>query len=389
MTILGIFLINQIRTGGDRRYIELLELLAEHENNVIVIMNSFLDYTPKYIKQILLSVKYTRHRLPPASYLFKKSIKKYFNTIKAHSELSSIDFIHIHGDIYLKSAIFLKKKLNIPFFYASRCNDIDRARIIRATGKLTAKEYIFSLLNIPINRHREKQISKFSELVTFQNIQDKDIFLSRNMNFTNKTVIIPGNIGLPRCTTASENKNNSKKINKILAVDSTSISKGLLILINVLLCLKNEGYNYLHCTILGRNDDKMLFKYINKYNLSDMVSVDGYRDPFPYFVSHDLLLYPTLYDSYPDTVLEAIHTGCPVLASSVGGLPDMLHYPELLFDPYNMKQIVDKIKQCIENLEYYMNIKKLCKERAIYHHFNWEEKFEKAMSDYILINNKG
>jgi hypothetical protein len=56
MNILGIFLINQIRTGGDRRYLELMEGLAARNNNVLVIMNGFLDYTPVYLKKILLNV---------------------------------------------------------------------------------------------------------------------------------------------------------------------------------------------------------------------------------------------------------------------------------------------------------------------------------------------
>jgi hypothetical protein len=146
MNILGVFLNNQLRTGGDRRYLELMEALAERGNRIIVIMNSFYDYTPKYFNKITLSIKYIRHELPPASFLFKKNIKKNINFIKEdlkNHDCQNIDFIHIHGDMHLKTAIFLKKKLKIPLFYASRCNDIDRSHIMRAQGGLNLREHFF------------------------------------------------------------------------------------------------------------------------------------------------------------------------------------------------------------------------------------------------------
>jgi hypothetical protein len=71
MNILGLYLLKQIRTGGDRRYLELMEGLAERGNTVVVIMNEYFDYTPRYIKRINLPIQYTYRGFPPASYLFK------------------------------------------------------------------------------------------------------------------------------------------------------------------------------------------------------------------------------------------------------------------------------------------------------------------------------
>jgi hypothetical protein len=205
MTILGICLIcliNEIRTGGDRRYLELLESLAARGNRVFVIMNTFLNYAPKHLTQINLSVKYTRHRFLPASFLFRENIKQRLSFIKTALESPrKIDFIHIHGDIYLKSAIFLKRALRVPLFYASRCNDVDRARILRARGVLPLKEYLFSLIYEQVNLSRERQIARFADWAMFQNATDRDIFVKRTGYRVEKTVIIPGNVGLPRCNT--------------------------------------------------------------------------------------------------------------------------------------------------------------------------------------------
>jgi glycosyltransferase involved in cell wall biosynthesis len=95
------------------------------------------------------------------------------------------------------------------------------------------------------------------------------------------------------------------------------------------------------------------------------------------------MVYPTLYDAFPDTVLEALHTGCPVLASAVGGIPDMLRYDELLFESGNIREIAEKIEKCVIDHNFYAHIRKLCNERAEFYRFDWTERFEKTMKDCL------
>jgi glycosyltransferase involved in cell wall biosynthesis len=111
-----------------------------------------------------------------------------------------------------------------------------------------------------------------------------------------------------------------------------------------------------------------------------MVSLEGFKDPFPYLAECDLMVYPTLYDAYPDTVLEALHTGCPVIAASAGGLPDLLQHQELLFKSGDCNEIAGKIERCITENSFYQKIRLLCAERAEAHRFDWAGRFETAMS---------
>jgi glycosyltransferase involved in cell wall biosynthesis len=393
MNILGVFLNNQARTGGDRRYLELMEDLAARGNTVIVLMNSFYNYSPKHIKAILLSIRYIRHRPPPASYLFKKTVKRNINDIKRQIKdynCKTIDFIHIHGDMHLKTAIFLKKQLKSPLFYASRCNDIDRAKIMRAGGSLTIKQRLFSLAYDPVNRSRERQIARNADLITHQNQRDADCFISRAGSFRpsfrgrleSRTVIIPGNIGPPRCDKEWQNKNKSGEAKKIVYVGSLSAGKGFWDLLKALGELKKKGYAFLSCRALGREENiGKTLRLIQKLDIEEMVSIEGFKNPFPYLAESDLMVYPTLYDAYPDTLLEALHTGCPVIAASVGGIPDLLQYPELLFEPGSVNEITEKIERCIRDNKFYQKIRLLCAVRAEAHRFDWAERFETAMRD--------
>jgi glycosyltransferase involved in cell wall biosynthesis len=387
MNILGIYLLKQMRTGGDRRYLELMEALAERGNTVLVIMNTYFDYTPRYIKKIELKIQYTYRGFPPASYLFKKNLKK--NSSFIEGQIKQIfgkpaDFLHIHGDTHLKGALFLKRYLAIPLFYAFRCNDIDRARILRKSKSLSPREYLFSLLYEPINRSREKQAARYAELITFQNIPDQKRFFERTKCSPSKTLIIPGNIGLPRCTPEWENKNESTTLKKIVYVGSLSRSKGFWELLRALEILIKRGYSFLQCHALGRPENiKSTINFIQSLGIEKNIVLEGYKNPFPFFIQNDLMVYPTLYDAFPDTVLEALHTNCPVIASAAGGLPDMLFYSELLFKQGDVEEIAEKIERCIRDPSYYRRIRELCAERAKVYRFEWAKSFEEAMAGFI------
>ena len=378
MTILGLFLNNEIRTGANRRYLELMESLAVKGNHVYVLMNSNLMYEPASFKKIMIPVHYKRKSFPPASYLIKKAIKKNSSLNPAH-----IDWIHIHGDMHLPAAILLKKKLKTNIFFASRCNDIYRAAIIGKYTKLPIRQRIASVIYGTINRLREKEVAKFASLVTFQNAFDRDDFIKRTAFPLSRTLIIPGNIGLPRCTPEWENTNQSKAVSSLVYIGLLSISKGLQYLLEACALLKQRGVRNISLSVLGKLENaKPVIKMVEDLGIDDIVRFEGFADPFPFLAKCDLMVYPTLYDAFPDAVLESLHAGCPVIATSVGGIPDMLKYPELMLDQADSTGIADRIEKCINDKKFYSRIRKLCAERAHEFHFDWAEKFNQIMINY-------
>ena len=59
--------------------------------------------------------------------------------------------------------------------------------------------------------------------------------------------------------------------------------------------------------------------------LSDSVHFLGSQsNVYPYLRETDLFLLPSLYEGMPMTLIEAMGTGLPIVASAVGGVPDML-----------------------------------------------------------------
>jgi glycosyltransferase involved in cell wall biosynthesis len=105
--------------------------------------------------------------------------------------------------------------------------------------------------------------------------------------------------------------------------------------------------------------------------------------PFPVIIDGDLLVVPSLFDSYPNTVLEALHVGTPVIGSRVGGIPDMLRFDELLFPPMNAEAIADRIERCVHEPAYYKRLRELCAERRVAFQFDWSEAWERAIRERL------
>jgi glycosyltransferase involved in cell wall biosynthesis len=387
MNIVGIFLNNEMRTGANRRYLELMEALADKGHNVVVLMNSYLDFTPTRFSQVSIPVRYRRRGFPPTSFIFKRAIADNLPFIRAELArygIAQVDWIHIHGDMHFSSALYLKKKTGARLFFAFRCNDITRAHILRKQKAYTVKEHILSYPLELKDRLRERKISRKADLITFQNAPDRDIFLKRigDSQPGAQTVIIPGNIGLPRFRKETENKNHSVAVTKLVYVGSTSLSKGLQHLLEALAALKEKGYRGLRLHVLGKiSADAKALVLVNKLDIAEMVSFEGYVSPFSFLEKCDLMVYPTLYDAFPDTILEALHTGCPVLASKTGGVVELLQYPELLFDIGQVDEIVERIERCITDATFYRAVRDRCTERSSHFRFDWAERFESAMRD--------
>jgi glycosyltransferase involved in cell wall biosynthesis len=363
-----------------------LEGLASKGNNVLVLFNGALDYTPSSFTKISIPIQYNNGRFPPASFLFKEYLRHNIKSIKdtIASYCKQIDFIVNFGDTQLKAAIYLKHQFTTALLHGIRCSDVDRAHILRNRGYMNIKQLVWSLFYEQIDRFREKKAAQLADCITFLNNSDKQSFITRTHCSEKKLSVIPNHIGPPSCTDEYRNKNCSEGVKTIVYVGVISAEKGLWDLLKAAAILKAKGLPKLHYYLLGRLENtEPTYNYINDLNIADFVSLEGYQDPFPYFAKYDLFIYPTLYDAFGNVITEALHTGCPVIASSVGGVSEILQFPELLFKLGRPEEIAEKIEACVMNKNHYRKIRELCEQRASVYYFDWHGRYELLMKNYL------
>jgi glycosyltransferase involved in cell wall biosynthesis len=60
-----------------------------------------------------------------------------------------------------------------------------------------------------------------------------------------------------------------------------------------------------------------------------------------------LLVYPSLYEGFGLPLIEAMHYGCPVVASNAGSLPEVGADAGLYFDPWDTADLMDKMERAL------------------------------------------
>lgn len=372
--ILGIFLYNEIRTGAHRRYLELIDGLVKKGHKVFLLINSKLIKNVNCSSTFIpLNVEYKHGQFYPVSLVFRSSIKKNINKIT--SLLSSVDWILIFSTTNVSSAKYLKNYFKSKVIYGHRSNPTREYLTFLNLKKSIIDKFVL-LLKLFVSLYHEKNISKLADKIIFQSQYDLNDFSKRNKEVYKKSFIIGGNIGPPRFKQEFKNINKSTSVNSLLFVGHTGDNKGLKYLIEAIHILKIRGLENLKVDILGHGRIDNHLSYIEKYDLSNIFFFHGkVENPFYFMARDDLMVVPSVADSFPDTILEALHSGIPVIGSKVGGIPEMLLYDELLFNPADSVDLSNKLFDIITKTDKYLEVRTLCSSLVDNFYFDWIEKW--------------
>lgn len=91
-----------------------------------------------------------------------------------------------------------------------------------------------------------------------------------------------------------------------------------------------KGYPNSELTLIGGGELEIEIKRLVKsLGLTDKVKFEGVTsDVFPYLHKADVFVLPSNYEGMPMTLIEAMGTGLPIIASDVGGVSSMIHTGE-------------------------------------------------------------
>jgi glycosyltransferase involved in cell wall biosynthesis len=73
-----------------------------------------------------------------------------------------------------------------------------------------------------------------------------------------------------------------------------------------------------------------------------------------------LFVYPSIFEGFGFPVLEAMSCGLPVIASGTSSIPEVLQHPDLLFEPFDEKEICIKMDEILSNDNLSSYIRKQC-----------------------------
>ena len=102
-----------------------------------------------------------------------------------------------------------------------------------------------------------------------------------------------------------------------------------------------------------------------------------------FYNSLDLFIVPTIYDGFSLPGLEAMSTGCPIIASKGGAIPEVAGDAGILIDPKNVEEICLKLKRFIKD----KNLQKEMKKKSITHakKFKLEKESKETEEVYLKV----
>ncbi len=85
------------------------------------------------------------------------------------------------------------------------------------------------------------------------------------------------------------------------------------------------------------------------------------KEKLEFFQNADIFIYPSYHEGMPMAVLEAMASGLPIIATNVGGLPDLVQdgINGLLVDPGQPDQLADALCNLANNLELLQSMQKM------------------------------
>jgi len=167
----------------------------------------------------------------------------------------------------------------------------------------------------------------------------------------------------------------------ILSVGSLKRHKNIERLVDVYTNLKAKGIKH-RLVVVGRCQSKEEEKIRQRIESTDAI----YLGEIP---SDDLVVVynlsrvfvmPSLYEGFGLPVLEAMACGVAVAASRASSLPEVAGDAALLFDPYDVKDISDKMSAILSDEPLRQDLIKRGLERA--KQFSWKKTAEKTLEVY-------
>lgn len=251
--------------------------------------------------------------------------------LKRIMEAEKPDVVHTHLNV-IKYAAAAARMAKVPKCVHTVHNVADQ----EAEGKIqkiTNGFYFRRGWSVPVALSPEVQ----SSIVSFYGLKEEQVPIAYN------------GIDLSRCL--PKERYSAGENFHILHIGRFNEQKNHAMLLRVFQKLALENPN-LRLDLIGDGELRLEIEGLAEaLGIKEKVSFLGAQsNVYPYLHDADLFLLPSRYEGMPMTLIEAMGTGLPIVATAVGGVPDMLKNGEDgITIPCEEDQIVDACKALISD----------------------------------------
>ncbi|MEM2971693.1 MAG: glycosyltransferase family 4 protein [Candidatus Bathyarchaeia archaeon] len=186
--------------------------------------------------------------------------------------------------------------------------------------------------------------------------------------------------------------NNKKDDNLILYLGRITPVKGLHILLESLRYLRRP----VRLVIIGPVNDLRYYEIIMRLmekenqkgkNQVEHLGVLPLKDVIKFYQKATVFILPSYWEAFPLTLLEALSCGTPIVATPVGGVPEVIknHETGILVPPGNALRLAEAIDYLLENKD--VRLKMVCEgQKLVRKQYSLEIACKKLCSIYKQFN---
>lgn len=171
----------------------------------------------------------------------------------------------------------------------------------------------------------------------------------------------------------------------ILYVSDIYKYKNLFELVQAFSLIKDKINPHLKLVLIGKSFDvkysKLVKEFILKMGIQEKVNFLGHVPhkelPFLYGLCK-VFIYPSTCESFGLPLVEAMACGAPILSSCVEPMPEICQNAAFYFDPFDPKDIAEKLLTVLKDEDILRRLKQLSIKRANY--FSWEKTAKETLN---------
>ena len=286
-------------------------------------------------------------------------------TIFISEFMRDISFLREFKAFFTLLKLYKAEKPDVVHLNSSKAGGLG-ALAARIAG---VKKIVFTVHGLPYDEDRQPLYRFLISLATWTTIAlcHQAIVLSKNdfartkrLPFIGKKINLIYN-GIGETETAETHDAARQKLG--IPLDTTPLigtiaeftkNKGLSFLVRAFVNLRKENVDARLCLIGNGELYPSIAAFIKENNLSDRVFLPGFiADADRYLTAFDIFALPSIKEGLPYVILEAGRAGLPVVATAVGGIPEIITDMEsgIIVRPFQSKELKAALQFLIENPE--------------------------------------
>ncbi|MFP4432178.1 MAG: glycosyltransferase family 4 protein [Spirochaetota bacterium] len=378
LRILGVFPVSDVRTGGQKRYVELTRQLAERGHAVYHICRPGLGASLPG-KGVGIIPDDLSGYLIPRWWRYRRWVRRGLPGVR-EALGEAPDLVLAFGENNFFAARAAADHFGVPLVMALRNNFLDELRTVGPVRRrLPFARGLEKWLAKCWYRRLEAAICSGSDSIVFQSEADRDAILGRHPAEGHRGRVIPNSFRVSWLPTRLAHANRSDSLCRGIFIGHLNDRKGVRFLLWALAELATGAAAPVD---VGLTFDVVGFgtlepwcrRFVEERGLSERVTFHGrVEEPLELLAQADLLIVPSLFDSFPNTVQEALYVGTPVIGSDTPGIVTMLEYEALIFPRRDARALAERLDTLLRDPGAYQEVRRLCGIRREVFDFDWAE----------------